>query len=192
MPELSFQKKGHKYFLDGKEIPSVSELTRFLSREVYGEIDPIALERAAEKGTKIHEATEVLDRNGEVEVDTELGGYIEAYMKFRKDHKINWLMLEGMMEFNELYAGTLDRLGKVDGKLCILDIKTNKTIGKQHKALYQAQLNLYRLACEQQGVHPDTLYILHLKQNGKYSLINIPFNTELALACITLHYSLKK
>ena len=65
--ELVFQEKGHKYFLDGEEIPSVSEITRFLSREVYGEIDSITLSRAAEKGTAIHKLTETLDREGSVE-----------------------------------------------------------------------------------------------------------------------------
>ena len=192
MPQLTLNKARHQYFLNNQPIPSVSDLTRFLSREIYGDVDPIAMERAAEKGTKIHEATEILDNHGEVEMESELGGYVEAYVKFRRDHEVVWTMIEGTTHLQDLYAGTIDRLGWIDGKCCLLDIKTSKSIGKQHKALYQAQLNLYRLACEDHEIYPDTLYILHLKQNGKYSLINIPFNTELALACITLHYSLKK
>jgi hypothetical protein len=66
--ELIFREEDHKYFLNGEEIPSVSELTRFLSREVYDEADTIALDRAAEKGTAVHDALQTLDEKGEVEV----------------------------------------------------------------------------------------------------------------------------
>ena len=35
MATLLFFDQGHKYTLDGEELPSVSELCRFLSREIY-------------------------------------------------------------------------------------------------------------------------------------------------------------
>ena len=79
-----------------------------------------------------------------------------------------------------------------------LSIKTSKTIGKKHKILYTAQLNLYNSALTHNfmedwkfGKIPDRLYILHLKKDGNYRLIKIPIETDLANACITLHYALK-
>ena len=95
--ELVFREEDHKYFLNGKEIPSVSELTRFLSKEVYGEADPIALERAAEKGTAVHNALQTLDEKGEVEVDSEYDGYIAAYLNFREEHDVEWREIEWMV-----------------------------------------------------------------------------------------------
>ena len=41
---LKFYDDGHVYELDGKIIPSVSELLRFMSREVYGDIDKYILD----------------------------------------------------------------------------------------------------------------------------------------------------
>ena len=38
MATLLFFDQGHKYTLDGEELPSVSELCRFLSREIYGDV----------------------------------------------------------------------------------------------------------------------------------------------------------
>ena len=39
MSNLKFFDEGHRYELDGVEIPSVSELSRFASREVYNNVD---------------------------------------------------------------------------------------------------------------------------------------------------------
>lgn len=172
----------------------MSEVTRFLSREVYGEIDPIALERAAERGTAVHQATEQLDKNGIVTVTEEYSGYLDAYVKFREEHDVEWELIEHMIvgtdtEGNPQYAGTLDRYGKVDGQCCIVDFKTSKTISKKHMVMYSAAQTLYSMALR--GKVVDKLYILHLKPNGEYKLINLPFACAEATACLILHRALR-
>ena len=192
MSELTFQEKGHKYFLDGEEIPSVSEVTRFLSREVYGDVDPIALERAAQKGTAIHQLTEKLDREGAVDVPFEYSGYMDAYCKFIDDHKPKWGMIEHMVHMGDNYAGTIDRYGFVDGKPAIVDIKTSKTVSKQNEVVYTAAQNMYRMALEDEGYPVSDLYILHLKPNGRYKLIKLPIDFGLAHSCLTIHQAFKQ
>jgi len=187
--ELVFQEEGHKYFLNGEEIPSVSELTRFLSREVYGEVDPIALERAAEKGTAVHDALQVLDEKGEVEVDSEYGGYIAAYLKFREEHDVEWREIEWMVHTDK-FAGRIDRYGYVDGKSCIVDFKTTSRISKAHEVIYTAAQSLYRMAVNDRPV--DMSYILQLKSDGTYKLIPLNYDTALASACIILHNAFAK
>ena len=189
--ELVFQEKDHKYFLNGEEIPSVSELTRFLSREIYGEADPIALERAAEKGTAVHKALQTLDETGEVEVYSDYEGYIQAYMNFHKDHKIEWKGIELQLENGE-YAGTLDRIGIVDGVDCILDFKTTSRITKSHELLYSVAQTLYFKLARRNYLIVDKLYILQLKSDGTYKLIDLPFNLDLAEACLTFHRAIAK
>ena len=187
MSELVFKPKGHKYYLDGEEIPSVSEVTRFLSREVYGEIDQIALDRAAERGTLVHKATETLDTKGYVEAPSEIDGYIQAYLKFRKEHAVEWELIEHMTHMEADYAGTIDRYGTVDGERCILDIKTSKTISKEHQVMYTAAQNMYRTMLEDEGKQVDKLYILQLKANGTYKLIKLPIDFGLLHSCLTIH-----
>lgn len=172
-------------------------MTRFLSREVYGEIDPIALERAAERGTAVHQATEQLDKTGTVTVSEEYSGYLDAYCKFRDEHDVKWGLIEHpVVGFNSalgngpMYAGTIDRYGTVDGERCIVDIKTSKTISKKHMVMYSVAQTLYYMAldCEQPV---DKLYILHLKPSGEYKLINLLFREPEAVSCILLHNALR-
>lgn len=187
MAQLLFFDEGHKYTIDGEELPSVSELTRFISREIYGDVGQFNLDRAADRGTAVHKATELLDKYGTAEIDEDIAPYLQAYIAFRKEHKCEWQKIEYATHHPEnLYAGTLDRVGTIDGKLVVLDIKTSSTI---QKPLYTAQLNLYR------KMLPDPieqLVILHLKKDGTYNLIDIPIDDTLADACITMHEALKK
>ena len=187
MAHLLFFDEGHKYTIDGEELPSVSELTRFISREIYGDVGQFNLDRAADRGTAVHKATELLDKYGTAEIDEDIAPYLQAYIAFRKEHKCEWQKIEYATHHPEnLYAGTLYRVGTIDGKLVVLDIKTSSTI---QKPLYTAQLNLYR------KMLPDPieqLVILHLKKDGTYKLIDMPIDDTLADACITMHEALKK
>lgn len=187
MAQLLFFDEGHKYTLDGEELPSVSQLTRFISREIYGDVGQFNLDRAAERGTAVHKATELLDKYGTAEIDEDISPYLKAYIAFRKEHKCEWQKIEYATHHpDNLYAGTLDRVGMVDGKLVVLDIKTSSTI---QKPLYTAQLNLYR---KMLPGPIEQLVILHLKKDGTYKLIDIPIDDTLADACITMHEALKK
>ena len=67
MANLVFFDQSHTYEVDGEPVPSVSEVTRFLSREIYGDITQFQLDNAAERGTAVHKALEVLDKYSEVE-----------------------------------------------------------------------------------------------------------------------------
>ena len=52
MANLVFLEENHRYTIDGEEVPSVSELTRFIAREVYGEVNQQILDNAAARGKK--------------------------------------------------------------------------------------------------------------------------------------------
>ena len=74
--QLIFFEKDHIYELNGEQLPSVSELTRFISREVYGDIAQFRLDNAAERGTKVHKLTEALDKYGEADVSEDVLPYL--------------------------------------------------------------------------------------------------------------------
>lgn len=189
MEQLLFFDQGHKYTLDGDEVPSVSELCRFLSREVYGTVAQYTLDRAAERGTKVHKACEALDVYGKVEVTDDISPYVQSYLKFRQEHDIKWNMVErSMANQKERYAGTIDRYGELDGVKALVDLKTTYTV---HKRLAIAQLNLYRWMIEAEGHHIEKQYILHLKKDG-YKLVEIEKNDEVPRALLTLHRLMEK
>ncbi len=118
MARLIFFDDTHTYTVDGEEFPSVSEISRFASREIYGEVNQYNLDNAASRGSAVHKATEILDKYGKVECDEDIVPYIQAYVKFRKDFGIDdYEHIEKALAHEELkYAGTIDRIYTMDGK----------------------------------------------------------------------------
>lgn len=212
MKNLKFFDEGHRYELNGVELPSVSEISRFANREVYGnDISKYVLDKACERGTSVHKATEELDKTGKCEISPEYAEYLNAYVKFRKDFNIKeYTYIEKPLADEEMgYAGTLDRVYVIDedfakavkkycktdisnciGKYAIIDLKTSGTVKKQ---LAQIQLPAYsNLLCSALSNCADFLGILHLKKDGKYKLT--PYEDDLSLfnACLTLHKAFAK
>lgn len=191
MAKLLFFDTDHRYTLDGEELPSVSEICRFISREIYGDIGQFNLDRAAERGTAVHKATEVLDKYGKVEITADIEPYIKAYIAFRKEHTCEWEFIEKQAyDPDKSYAGTIDRLGTVDGVLTLADIKSTANISPSHRKLYTASLNLYRRMFPDKKI--EKLLIVQLKKDGTYKLHWLDIDDSLADACLTLHYALKK
>ena len=57
-PELTFEEEWHLYYLNGLEVPSVTTLMKPLSSDFYSTVDPEVLNKAAKRGTAIHNAVE--------------------------------------------------------------------------------------------------------------------------------------
>lgn len=189
MAELRFFDRGHVYMLDGERIPCVSDLCRFLHREVYQNAPSWQMEAAADRGTKVHAATEALDRAGRAEIEDEYLPYLEAYAAFLREHDVEWELIEHPDYHPEhRYAGTIDRYGKVDGVITLLDIKTTYRV---MKPLCLASLNLYRMMLQARGKSVEQLMILHLKKDGTYQLIRFEENDAVPMALLTLHNVLK-
>ena len=129
MARLIFYDDEHIYTVDGEEFPSVSEISRFASREVYGEVSQFNLDNACSRGSAVHKATEVLDKYGKCECDEDIEPYIRAYVKFRKDFGIkDYAHIEKALAHEELkYAGTIDRIYTIDEKF----IESAKSICKK-------------------------------------------------------------
>lgn len=190
MSILQYFDKGHIYMLEGERIPCVSDLCRFLHREIYKDAPLWQLEAAADRGTKVHAATEALDKTGQAEIEDEFLPYLQAYAKFRQEHDVQWELIEYADYHPELmYAGTIDRYGLVDGIKTLVDLKTTYTV---YKPLCGASLNLYRLILEARDKHVERLLILHLRKDGTYRTVWIDIDDSVPMALITLHNTLRK
>ena len=172
---VQFDEKTHTYTLDGKELPSVTHIIRYLAVDKANNADPNMALMARERGSAVHEATVMYDYSGEIPDDfpAEYAPYLEAYVQFVRDYKPSWELIEHQMCNATLgFAGTLDRFGVIDGKWCILDIKTSYKVDIPSLS---AQLTAYHdLLLNEQFERLENANIRHLglqlMRTGKYRL----------------------
>lgn len=190
MAKLIFYSENHSYEVDGLKLPSVSEVIRFISKEIYSNATQFQLDRAADRGTRVHQACENIDRYGSCEVDEEIVPYINAYIKFLTEHKPEWSLIEtSFADLIKGFAGTLDRYGIIDGQHTIVDIKSNSSI---KPVLVTAQLNGYAQLAIVNGHPVDAIASLHLKKDGTYSYVLRELGNATFDACLILHKSLSR
>ena len=91
---LTFYDDKHEYQVGEEILPSVSEILRFITREMYDNINQYTLDQAADRGKRVHAATENLDRYGEVQIDADIQPYVEAYIKWRREYDPQWTRIE--------------------------------------------------------------------------------------------------
>lgn len=184
---LVFIEKSHEYFLNGVKLPSVTEILKPLSS--YTDAIPDAvMEKARDRGTKVHVATELYDL-GTLDLDNlhpVLRPYLDAWIRFREETGFQPKLSEFRV-YSAIYgyAGTLDRTGVLDGQ-CVLDIKARAQMtpdtGPQTAAYQRA---LEELTDEP---HPGRYGVL-LLPTGKYKLTTYKDRGDFKtfLSCLNVH-----
>ena len=107
--KLVFNEIKHQYSVNGLVLPSVTQILKPISSEIYDLIDSNVLEKAAAKGTLVHYATELYDLYGIEEIDEENKGYLEAYKRFKNDYQVEVLEVEKQLFHPTLYYAGIAR-----------------------------------------------------------------------------------
>lgn len=87
-------------------------------------------DRAANRGTEVHDLAEKLVRGEEIEVPDELAGHIESYCRFLDEFQVQPVLVEVTIVSHQYgYAGTLDLIADFPtlGKRLLVDLKTNRS-----------------------------------------------------------------
>ncbi len=166
---IHFDELTHTYTVNGKNLPSVSEIIKRILPGQYADIPEWILNKAAEFGTEVHSM---------IEVYNETGLYLPAEDERKNNCLDEWIRLkdgitikssETRVHYKELYAGTFDAMAVIDGKLTLMDYKTTSKVHTEHLTL---QLNLYRLAYENlTGERVERLIGVWLPKKGKGKLV---------------------
>lgn len=124
-PTLRFEKEGHRYHLGERELISVTTVLA----EAGLVDDRFYTEEAAQRGTYVHLALELLDQGklSDEAIEPAYRPYILAYQRFCELTWPVWSHLEHRLYDDVLgYAGTLDRAGVLtsNGQKFVIDIKT--------------------------------------------------------------------
>ena len=173
--KLVFDDEKHKYTVDGIEIPSVTEIVAPLTYSKYS-VDSAVLLQAKRRGSIIHSVCADWDFGAltdDSEIAPDIAMYLLAWKNFCHDYTPEWHYIESPMACNE-YAGTIDRIGEIDGKAFIVDIKTTSSMDRASKIALCAQLAGYSFLYEMNSGVP--LYSgewmgVQLKKDGTYTVI---------------------
>jgi hypothetical protein len=113
----------HEYFLGDRRLESVTEVLGEAGMTDYR----FSRDWYMTRGKYVHAATEMIDRGtlDWSDLDPALVPFCEAYQNFIEDKRPEILLSEKpLYHAQHLYAGTLDRLVKMDGGMAIIDIKS--------------------------------------------------------------------
>jgi len=143
---LTFEPVSHTYRLEGREIPSVTQiLSDNRLRADFRFVNPDVLERARRLGQAAHAAAHYYDE-GSLDTATvapEVQPYLDAWRLFVEERQVHMLQLEQLWaDPLYLFAGTIDRVAEVDGieRAIILDIKTGEATGTNYQTAAYAHL----------------------------------------------------
>lgn len=174
---IEFDETAHIFLCDGERIPSVTEILKPLQEESFAAINPSVLKAAADRGTLVHEICECIDYDMFYEdmVTPETAPYIAAYEDFLDDNIVEWDHIEAQVSYYDLYAGILDRMGRINGIPCVLDIKTVNSPSIEQKVSVSVQLEAYEQAAKYTFKTYATEfkhYALYLSKDGKHRLFD--------------------
>ena len=179
---LEFLEDEHIYLCDGVILPSITNVLKIKFGNKYAGVSKEVLEKAAIRGTQVHQAIEDYEKKDIYDMDcVELRNYkfLKKSYKFEcLDNEVPVILFKNDIP---VACGRLDLVLEEDGKIGLGDIKRTSTLDKEYLAY---QLNLYRIAYQQcYGKNIEFLRGLHLRNNiRKY--INIPINENVALSLL--------
>lgn len=121
--DLMFDEAAHEYRVEGRKLPSVTGILK-----AAGFIDTTFMDEAAmQRGTYVHQACEYFDQGDlrEETLNPLIQPFLEGWKLFLKEmratvRKIEWRVYHPGMD----YAGTLDRILEIGGRLVLGDIKS--------------------------------------------------------------------
>ncbi len=179
--ELLFDEDKHQYSINGKIIPSVTQILGAVGLYEYDFVSRKTLRVAAERGRIVHRYIELFE-NGTLDlssIDPRLEGYFNAYLKM----KIELGMPDPDVCEKRLYcaqfgyAGTLDQ---IIGGNWIHDHKTG-----EKSPIHGLQLSGYWLS-----EHPDIrdvprrLTCGYYKSNGSYEVVDYKYEPLIWMAVL--------
>lgn len=159
-----------------------------VNRENYDNI----MSSTSALGTKIHDTIQAYHEQGITDWDNDCAPAMVEYLKMVEKHNIKPIWHEKTV-YSKVhgFAGAIDMLAEIDGKMCVVDIKTGKFSFK-----HGFQVAAYRLAAIEMGlIDPSVgsclLYVHRRGEKGRlYTHKQFEFLEQRFLECLGLHRGL--
>lgn len=156
-----FNHEEHRYFLNGKGLHGITSiLKKQLFKDKYKDIPQFVLDKAAERGTMIHESIELYDAGFEPTVSSP---ELNNYKLIKEVHELITIANEYIVTDGIYFASGIDLvLGDKEDNIILADIKTTSVLDKEYT---QWQLSIYAYLFELQNpeLKVSQIYALWLR-----------------------------
>lgn len=187
---LEFDAEPHRYRYHGDVVPSVTGILRSITDAIYGDIPSWQVQAAADRGTQAHRATE-LDDIGILayeRLDPELVPYVDAWRAFVAETGFEVEAIE-LRRCHPVwrYATTLDRVGILNGKRAVVELKTTAALHPWVALQTAGQLEAYNATAESRAAHATQRWAVRLGPDGRYQCQQYSNTNDwpVFLACLT-------
>lgn len=171
MSELQFDAPTHTYIFGAKTLPSVSEICRFAYPDAYADIPAKDKAFYFSRGSGVHKLTEDVENgvDDQFTYDPEVEKYRASHARFIRE--TGFRALPGGIEMRvknlELgYAGTVDRIGTIQNRVVLIDLKTSSVKDKPASL----QTALYLLAIPGYKFSEVARHGVAIQADGKYKM----------------------
>jgi hypothetical protein len=163
------------YMINGDWYPRVTRIVSIKAKPAlyyyYGEAKSYraaqeVTERSAAEGTMLHEAVEGLLLGKTDEIPDGVAPAVRSFQEFFEKNHIQTspeLVERRIVNRDHRYAGTVDAIARIGGKLGVLDIKTSQSIYRD----YNLQTSAYMDALKNEFEDLSTRWILRIDQIQK-------------------------
>jgi len=179
---LVFNEADHSYLLNGTRFPSVTKI--IVDAGLYGDGSAYFTDYSRDRGSFVHLAIKyylegTLDDST---IDPVILPYLNAWKKFETNTGfVSEITEQPMASESFMFAGIPDHIGKLNGLMACIDVKTGVTVFPAE----QIQLAAYEILYGK----PLKRFSLHLNGEEKYKLIEHKDRQDrgIFLACLSLY-----
>lgn len=169
----------HTYIYNGEILPSITQVLNMKFGNKYNGISKEVLQRAADRGSKIHKTIENYEKQN---IDDPDSTELRNYKFLKKTYKFECVDSEvPVVIFKDgkaVACGRLDLVLEENGEIGLGDIKTTSSLDREY---LRYQLNLYRIGYQQcYGVEIKFLRGVHLRKDVR-KYIPIPIDESVAI-----------
>jgi hypothetical protein len=168
MSEIHFDPVDHLYTVDGRRVPSVTQLLQQAGLSpTYDGVNPEVLLHARERGIHVEACCQLWSDGtlDETSVHPEAQPYLDAFKRAVHERTITnmrWQVVGYQPEDD--VAGTTDLLCDIRGRASVVDVKATAKLDRS----YRIQLTAY----QRQHGGDRFRYVLHLQKKGTYALLD--------------------
>ena len=160
--QVAFNQEEHTYSLNGIALKGITGIIKSqLFPDMYKDIPQYILDKAAERGTMVHESIELFDAGFEPKDTTP---ELESYKRIKRENELTTLANEYIVTDKEHFASAIDLVLCKGEDIILADLKTTYTLDKEY-VRWQLSIYAYLFELQNPDLKVSKLYALWLRDD---------------------------